>query len=87
MGAGNKCFMIVPDYVSYSSASGNERPDYVLLDAQSNTSFILDSTCAAIGITGEPVELSWSTMFAENTKVSSNKVTGLMVRDVTETLN
>ena len=80
VGAGKMCSMIVPVYVSHSSAPGNERLVYALLDTQSDTSFILDSTCAAIGITGEPVELSLSTMFAENRKVSSNKVTGLMVR-------
>jgi hypothetical protein len=57
----------------------NERLVYALLDTQSDTTFILDRTCDALGMSGVEVKLALSTMSSEN-KVVSYKIKGVMVR-------
>ncbi|MES9904690.1 MAG: DUF1759 domain-containing protein, partial [Sedimenticola sp.] len=76
----SKCSMIVPVYISHRDSPTSERLVYALLDTQSDTSFILEDTCEALGITGAEVKLSLSTMHAENKVVSSQKIKGLVVR-------
>ena len=67
-------------YVSHSSDPDEERLVYALLDSQSDTTFILQDTCEALGLSGTPVKLSLSTMLLEDKAVSSQKVKGLSVR-------
>ncbi|XP_052071218.1 uncharacterized protein LOC127709652 [Mytilus californianus] len=75
-----KSSMIVPVYVSHSDDPENERLVYALLDTQSDTTFVLDETRRALGLSGTDVKLSLSTMHAENHIVDSRKIKGLMVR-------
>ena len=79
-GCNSQCSMVVPVYVSHESDPNNEILVYALLDTQSDTTFVLDSTCAQLDVAGVPTRLSLSTMFAENSVVSSSKVSGLIVR-------
>ena len=58
----------------------SEKLDYALLDSQSDTTFILESTCGDQGLSGTKVKLRLSTMHAENWVVDSSKIQGLMVR-------
>lgn len=75
-----KSSMIVPVYVSHTSDPSNERLVYALLDTQSDTTFILEDTYRALGLSGNSVKLSLSTMHSENTLIDSCKIGGLMVR-------
>ena len=77
-----KCSMIVPVYVSHCDFPGKERLVYALLDTQSDTTFILEETCDALGLSGAEVRLSLSTMYASNKMVTSTKIKGLVVRGV-----
>ena len=78
--SGSKCSTIVPVYISHCDNPDNERLVYALLDTQSVTTFILEDTCKALGISGAEVKLSLSTMHAEGKIVTSQKVKGLTVR-------
>ena len=78
----SKCSMIVPVYVSHNDHPDIERLVYALLDTQSDTSFILEKTCKAIGIKGNQVQLSLSTMHAQDKVIRSQKVKGLSVRGI-----
>ena len=72
--------MIVPVYVSHKDNPTQERLVYALLDNQSDTSFVLEDTRKALGLNGPKVNLSLSTMFAEDCRISCYKVNGLLVR-------
>ena len=61
-GKGSKCSMIVPMYVSHCDNPNNEKLVYALLDIQSGTIFILETTCNAFGVKGTEAKLSLSTM-------------------------
>ena len=74
--------MIVPVYVSHVETPNREVLVYALLDNQSSTSFILDSTRDKLGVSGPTVTLSLSTMFAEHKPIQSARVSGLVVRAV-----
>ena len=67
-------------FVSHVDSPHSERLVYALLDTQSEKSFMLDETDNALGVRGERVELSLSTMSAEDMPVQSDKVRGLVVR-------
>ncbi|CAC5383579.1 unnamed protein product [Mytilus coruscus] len=71
--ASGKSSMIVPVYVSHSDDPVNEGLVYALLDTQSDTTFVLDETRRALGLSGTDVKLSLSTMHAENHIVDSVK--------------
>ncbi|XP_022102427.1 uncharacterized protein LOC110985605 [Acanthaster planci] len=75
-----KSSMIVPVWVSHSDTPNQERLVYALLDTQSDTTFILDDTCDALGLDGPKVQLLLSTMFSSNQRVESRKIRGLQVR-------
>ena len=75
-----KTSMILPVYISQADNPTAERLVYAILDAQSDTTFILQNTCKSLGIVGKPVKLKLSTMHAENKVIDSSKVQGLMVR-------
>ncbi len=53
---------------------------YALLDTQSDSSFLLDSICAELGVTGPKTNLSLSTMYAQDTVVEIRTIRGLTVR-------
>ena len=74
-----KSSMIGPVSVSHSGRPDYERLVYALLDTQSDTTFILNDTCAALGVDGTPVQLSLSTMSASNQIIQSSRVNGLHV--------
>lgn len=76
----NLSSLVVPVWVSHQGEPLNERLVYAMLDTQSDTTFVLDKTCEALGVTGTPTKLKLSTMFAENRLVNSSRVTGLVVR-------
>ena len=75
-----KSSTIVPVSVSHSGGPDYERLVYALLDTQSDTTFILNDTCAALGVDGTPVQLSLSTMSASNKIIQSSRINGLHVR-------
>ena len=79
-----KCSMIVPVYVSHCDFPEKERLIYALLDTQSDTTFTLEETCNALGVSGIDVKLSLSTMYAANKVVTSTKVRGLVVRGIND---
>ena len=62
--------MILPVYLSHADCPGTERLVYALLDSQSDTTFILEDTCSALGLTGVEVDLMLS-MTAENVVVKT----------------
>ena len=70
--------MIVPVYVSHVDSPHSGSLVHALLDTQSEKSFILDETNNALGVRGERVELSLSTVSAEDMPVQSDKVRGLV---------
>lgn len=71
--------MIVPVWLSHRDQPDVKTQVYAMLDTQSDTTFILDSTCKALGITGTNVTLSLSTMYAEKKMVDSRRIVGLEV--------
>ena len=77
---GNKSSMIVPVWLSHRERPNRERLVYALLDTQSDTTFILEDTCDALGLQGPKVQLLLSTMHSENQQVDSRKIEGLRVR-------
>ena len=72
--------MVVPVFVSHVEHPDKENLVYALLDTQSDTTFILESTSKSLGLNGTKVKLRLSTMHAENRMVDSSKVQGLTVR-------
>lgn len=62
----NKNSMTTSVYVSHSDRSDQERLVYVLLDTQSDTTFILEDTYRKLGLSGTEVKLLLSTMDARN---------------------
>jgi hypothetical protein len=72
--------MILPVFISHCDNPEKELLVYALLDTQSDTTFMLDSTREALGLSGVDVKLSLSTLHAENKTVSSKRVKGLQVR-------
>ena len=76
----NMSSMISPVYVAHETSPDDKRLVYALLDSQSDTSFILEKTCDSLGVSGTEVDLSLSTMYAENKIVKSKRITGLTVR-------
>jgi hypothetical protein len=76
----SKCSMIVPVWISHKNRPATERLVYALLDTQSDTTFVLDETCDALGLEGQSVKLSLSTMCAKDQLIDSRRVDGLLVR-------
>ena len=77
---GSKSSMILPVYLSLADDIENERLVYVLLDSQSDTTFILDDTCNEMGLSGPNMQLVLSTMSATDEVVSTRKISDLYVR-------
>ena len=72
--------MILSVYVYHESCPEREHLVYALLDSQSDTTFVHENTCEALGLLGTEVNLILSTMYAENRLVTSRQVSGLKVR-------
>lgn len=77
--------MIVPVYVFHSGFPGKRLKVYALLDTQSDATFVLDAVCDQLNVTGPAIDLSLSTMHAENSTVKCRKVSGLSVRGLSDT--
>lgn len=76
----SKVSLVVPVLLSHSDNPHHEILVYAMLDTQSDTSFILESSVSALGLSGTDVKLSLSTMHEENRVIDSKKVKGLQVR-------
>ncbi|XP_072048931.1 uncharacterized protein [Amphiura filiformis] len=76
----SKSSMIVPVWISHCARPDKEQLIYALLDTQSDTTFMLDSSCDALGLDGPSVNLLLSTMSAKDLVVNSRKIAGLQVR-------
>ena len=75
-----KSSMIVPVYVSFGEYSSNEQLVYALLDAQSDTTFVIEETCSYLNVTGPEVKLKLSTMSSTDKIITANKISSLYVR-------
>ena len=74
--------MIVPLLLHHVDNPKKERLAYAILDDQSNTTFVKESAIKHLGITDPKTQLLLSTMHAENKPISSRKINGLMVSDI-----
>ncbi|PIK42690.1 hypothetical protein BSL78_20459 [Apostichopus japonicus] len=66
-----------------STTSGNPNKEiltYAMLDTQSDTTFVTECVCEALGVKGTRTQLALSTMISQNHVVNSNRVDGLIVR-------
>ena len=70
-GVCNKTSMVVQVYLAHKDNPRHERLVYAMLDTQSDTTFILEETCQALGLSSPSVQLSLSTMYASDTVVDS----------------
>ena len=80
IGDGGSTSMIVPVWVSAADQPNREVLVYALLDTQSDTSFILEDTVAALSVQRTPVQLKLSTMTATDSILRCDAVKGLQVR-------
>ena len=78
--------MIVPVYLSPCDTPEKEVQVYALLDIQSDTTFVLHDTCTGLDLSDIDVKLSLSTMYAGNRVVDSQKIKGLSVRGLNNSL-
>ena len=80
---GTKTSMILPVYISHKDYPDKEELIYVMLDLQSDITYVLDSVCEHLGATGCETEMTLSTMTSINEKFSTNMVSNLQVRGYT----
>lgn len=81
----SKSSMIVPVWLSHKDKPSQEILVYALLDTQSDTTFILDSTRRKLKIGGQDVNLLLSTMSCQDELIASKRINGLRVRGHSET--
>ena len=72
--------MIVPVWLSHRNNSSNKRLVYALLDDQSDTTFITDTTLNHLGVSGPETNLLLLTMHATNELIKSRKTEVLWCR-------
>ena len=72
--------MIISVYVHHENCPKKEALIYCMLDTQSDSSFIRSDIMEKLDISGQPINLSLSTIDRNNQIISSKKVTGLKVR-------
>lgn len=72
--------MIVPVWLSTLENPSHEILTYALLDTQSDTTFVLDETAAALNVNRQPTHLSLSTMTSQHTIINSSRIQNLRVR-------
>ena len=75
-----KSTMIIPVYVSHELKPQNEVLVYALLDSQSDTSFISESTYAKLGVEGTDTVIKLATMTEDCGLLRSQRLGGLLVR-------
>ena len=75
-----KSSMILPVYVSHISNPDKRSVVYAMIDTQSDTSFITDSTARELGLVGKEVRLSLSTLTASDKIVKCTRYAGLSIR-------
>ena len=80
IGEGGSTSMIVPVWVSAVDQPNQEVLVYALLDTQSDTSFVLEDTAAALSAQKTPVQLKLSTMTSTECVIRCNAVRGIQVR-------
>ena len=71
--------MIMPVWLSSEERPG-EVLTYAMLDTQSDTTFLLEETACSLGVKGDDVCLSLSTMTAPKTRIKSRRVSNIKVR-------
>ena len=71
---------ILPVWVSHENNPEHEILTYAMLDTQSDTSFLCNTTQNSLGIEGVNTQLLLSTMLGQNRKINSTRVNGLRVR-------
>ena len=74
-----KSSMVVPVWLTHSSAPNRSRLVYALLDSQSDSSFILDRTLDSFAVESQSVNLTVSTMVGSNQSVPSRKTSGFQI--------
>ncbi|XP_062614169.1 uncharacterized protein LOC134275907 [Saccostrea cucullata] len=79
-GYGHSTSMIVPVWFSVQENPSHEILTYALLDTQSDTTFVLDETAAALHVNRQPTRLSLSTMTSQHTINNSFRIQNLRVR-------
>ena len=80
----SKTTTIVPVLVHHISNPQHERLVYAMLDTQSDTSFILNSTREALNAPGTTTTLILSTMSASEERISTDRINGLRIRGLNE---
>ena len=83
-GRSSKTTLILPVYLSHKDFPTSEVMIYAMLDSQSNTTFVLNSTLNKLGIKGVNTKLLLSTLSSKDEIVSSRRVKGLTVRGINE---
>ncbi|XP_062597834.1 uncharacterized protein LOC134259249, partial [Saccostrea cucullata] len=76
-GYGHSTSMIVPVWLSVQENPSHEILTYALLDTQSDTTFVLDETAAALHVNRQPTRLSLSTMTSQHTIINSFRIQNL----------
>ncbi|PIK59809.1 hypothetical protein BSL78_03264 [Apostichopus japonicus] len=76
----NMSSLILPVYISHKGNPNKEILTYAMLDTQSDTTFVTECVCEALGVKGTRTQLALSTMISQNHVVNSNRVEGLIVR-------
>lgn len=76
----SKSSLIIPVWLSHLDSPEREILTYALLDTQSDTTFVLDSVCEGLGLTGSETKLLLSTMVSRNQSIDTKRFEGLVIR-------
>ena len=72
--------LILSVYLASQRNPGTEVLTYAMLDTQSDTSFVLESTAAALGVTGVTVPLKLSTLTSDKEVLNCQRLVKLTAR-------
>lgn len=75
--------LIVPVWLHHEDSPNNKLMVYALLDDQSDACFIKQTALEKLGVSGPEIQLKLSTVLAQEA-ITSQKITGLVVRGVNE---
>ena len=75
--------LIVPVWLHHKDSPDKKIMVYALLDDQSDACFVTEESLKKLGVNGPEIRLNLSTVLAEET-ITSQKITGLVVRGVNE---
>jgi hypothetical protein len=73
--------MTIPVWLQHANHPENAVLVYALLDDQSDSTFVSESTLSNLGIEGHPTQISLSTINVANEIIQTSKVNGLVVSD------